>query len=138
MDEQRVKHLGDLLLIGKVQGSVVRIRNALLVHGANLDDVSNLFTLQNTISSTTGHTSYIQQLGSVNHVVILASSNANTSSLDLEAQAALVLPQRSGDTGLHAWRGLLAGSIKTLVTALHRALGANAGQRKHVLSTHRV
>lgn len=48
----------------------VNIPDALQVHGANLDDVARLLTLQDTISSASGHTSYVQQLRSVDHVVV--------------------------------------------------------------------
>jgi hypothetical protein len=40
------------------------------VHGPNLDYVADLFTLENTIATTSGHASNIQQLGTVDHVVI--------------------------------------------------------------------
>ena len=44
--------------------------DALQVHGANLHNVANLFALENTVASATRHASHIQELGTIDHVVV--------------------------------------------------------------------
>lgn len=89
--KQGVQQLSDLFLVGEVQSPFKRnpgtlldtdswltdfeprgscIPDTLQVHRANLDDVANLLALQNPITSTTGHTGNVEQLGAVNHVVV--------------------------------------------------------------------
>ena len=59
---------------------------------SNFDNVSDLFTLQNSISTTTGHASNIRKLGSIDEVVILSSGNTDTLYLNLKAKCPFVLP----------------------------------------------
>ena len=40
------------------------------MHGANLDHMANLLALQDTVATTTGHASNVEQLGTIDHVVI--------------------------------------------------------------------
>lgn len=86
MHKQRVKLLRDLFLIGEIQrtfeGNPVRsqrvsrsscsanLPNTLQVHGSNFDHVSRLLALQNTITTTSGHTSDIQKFCAVNEMVV--------------------------------------------------------------------
>lgn len=49
---------------------ILYIPDTLQMHGANLDHVTNFFALENAISTTTGHASNVQQLGTVDHMVI--------------------------------------------------------------------
>lgn len=44
--------------------------NSLQMHWSNLDNVSDLFTLQNAIAAATSHASNIQQLCPVDHMII--------------------------------------------------------------------
>jgi hypothetical protein len=44
--------------------------DALQVHRANLYNMANLLALQDTISTTSGHTSDVKKLGAVDHVII--------------------------------------------------------------------
>lgn len=44
--------------------------NALEVHGTNLDHVSDLFGFEDTVSSTSRHASNVQQLGTVDEMVV--------------------------------------------------------------------
>jgi hypothetical protein len=48
--------------------------NSLQMHWSNLDDVSGLFTLQNTISASACHTGNVEQLGAIDHVIIYEQS----------------------------------------------------------------
>lgn len=100
VNKERVKHLRNLLFVCKVQCSLiwnpvlmlvgdqkifllfsprrkgrVDIPNALQVHGADLDNMANLFALQDAVSTATSHSSDIEQLGSINHVVIYSKSS---------------------------------------------------------------
>lgn len=50
------------------------IPDTLQVHWPDFDDVSNLFTLQDTVSSTSGHTSHIQELRTVDHMIVCGLS----------------------------------------------------------------
>lgn len=92
MNEKRIQQLGDFLLIGKVQCTLIRnpglsqqtalyvsntakvgrgnIPDTLQVHGTNLDNMANLFTLQNSVSSSSRHAGHVQKLGAIDHVVI--------------------------------------------------------------------
>jgi hypothetical protein len=100
----------------------------------------HLFALQNAVSSTAGHTSNVQKLRTVDHVVICASgerefkkvlqlskaysptfASRHTYSLglDLETKTAFVLPKRRSDPGLHA-RGR---NLASRVEALWRRIG---------------
>jgi hypothetical protein len=40
------------------------------MHRSNLHDMSHFLALENTVTSTTGHSGHIQQFGAVNHVII--------------------------------------------------------------------
>lgn len=82
------------------------------MHWTNLDNVTRLFALEYAITTTSSHTSNIEKLGAVDHVVVLASRNTNSIGLNLEAQAAFIFPQRRGDSRLHAWWRDLAGGVK--------------------------
>lgn len=44
--------------------------HALEMHWANLDHMSDLLALENTISPTTGHAGDIEELGAIDHVVV--------------------------------------------------------------------
>lgn len=57
-----------------VSSSAMHIPDALQMHRPYLNDMPNLLTLQNTISTATGHTGDIQELCSVDHMVICRAS----------------------------------------------------------------
>lgn len=97
---------------------VMHSPNAFQMHGTDLDNMTRLLTLQNTVSSTPGHAGHIQQFRTVNHVVVFSASNADTCRVDLETDAALVFPQRCGDFWFHAWRGYLACSVRHTIWVL--------------------
>lgn len=48
----------------------VDIPNALEVHGANLDDMADFFTLEDAVSTAAGHSGHVEQLGAIDHVVV--------------------------------------------------------------------
>jgi len=111
VDEEWVQTFRDLFLVCKIKSTVVWDPDTFEVHGTNLDDMTRLLALQNAVSPSSCHTSYIQEFRAVDHVVILTTSYTNAVGLDLEAQTALVFPERSSDSGLHAWWSDLASSI---------------------------
>lgn len=90
--------LNDCLFVGK------SLPDAFQMHRTNLHNVPRLFALENAVATSPRHAGDIEQLRTVNHVIILSSRHANAFSLDLKAQAALVFPQSRGDSRLHAWR----------------------------------
>lgn len=65
---QRVFSMFELCL--KDTTGVFNIPDTLEMHGSNLDNVAHFFALENAISSTAGHTSYVQELRAVDHVVV--------------------------------------------------------------------
>lgn len=95
-DKQRVEHVDDPFPLSKRQRSLVRNPHALEMHGANLDHVSDFLRLENAVPSASCHSHNIEQLGAVDHVVILTSGHTYAACFDLEAQRSLVLPQCSG------------------------------------------
>lgn len=88
MNKKRVQQFCDLLLVRKIQCALERnpvnwlvIRpspttlfqsspNAFQVHGSNFDHMSHFFTLENAVSSPSGHSCYIQKLCAINHVIV--------------------------------------------------------------------
>ena len=70
MYEQWIKLFCDFFLIREVKSTVERNPDAFEVHWANLDNVSSLLTLQDTIPTATGHASDVQKLGAVDHVIV--------------------------------------------------------------------
>lgn len=96
MNKQRIQKLGDFFLVCKVQCAVERypegprvslnegegsfltrngnLPHSLEMHWPNFDHMPNLFTLQNPITSSPSHSSNIQQLGTVDHMIILPYS----------------------------------------------------------------
>lgn len=92
MDEERIQGLCDLLLVGEFEGALkgnpevggsaflhVKVRSwwwwwcipyALEVHGTNLDHVSGLFALEDTVSASSRHACYVEQLCAIDHVII--------------------------------------------------------------------
>lgn len=81
VDKKRIQHLGNLFLIGEVQRAIVRnpynnvselapscvlqrymmpnLPDTFQMHRPNLDNMTDFFTLQNAVSTATGHTSNI-------------------------------------------------------------------------------
>jgi len=85
MNEEWVKLFSDFLLIREIQRAVERNPDTLKMHGPNFHDMSGLFALQNTVSTTTRHSSDVQELCAVNHVVIFTAGDANPLSFNLKA-----------------------------------------------------
>lgn len=46
------------------------VPDALQMHGPNLNDVSDLLTLQNTITATSRHSCDVQELCAVDHMIV--------------------------------------------------------------------
>lgn len=90
--KQGEEQIDDLLLVGKLEGSIIRDPHALEMHGAGLDHMTQLLSLENTVSSASGHAGHVEELGTVDHVVVLSTRHADASGLDLETQCSLVLP----------------------------------------------
>lgn len=55
------------------------------MHWTNLDHMASLFTLQDAVATTTRHTSDVEKLRTVNHVIVLTSRDAHPVRLNLEA-----------------------------------------------------
>lgn len=111
VDKQRVEKLSDLLLVGEVEGSFEWNPNTLQMHWPDLNNVPLLLTFQDAISASSGHSSNVEQLGSVDHVVVLSSGNTNTVCLDLKAQTSLIFPQHRSNLWFRARWGDLTGCI---------------------------
>ena len=132
MYKERVEKFSDLLLVREVQRAVKGYPksvsttciaesdlcdspDAFQVHGSNLHHVSCLLALQDAITASASHAGNIQQLRAIDHVVVFSSRDAYAICFDLEAQAALVLPQRRGHSGLHARRCDLARGVECVL-----------------------
>jgi hypothetical protein len=92
--------------------------NTFEMHGSDLYYVARFLALQDAVTTTSRHASHIEELCAVNHVVILAPCHANTVTLNLEAQATLILPQSRCHSGLHARRRDLPSRIEGALKAL--------------------
>lgn len=103
-DKERVKNVDNVLACRKLEGALVGNPNALEVHGADLDNVAHFFALENAVAAATRHPGHVEQLGAVDHVVVFAPRHTDALDFDLEAQRALVLPQRRRDTRLDVSR----------------------------------
>lgn len=56
---------------------VLCVPDTLQVHRANFHDVANLLTLEDSIPSATGHARNVEQLGTVDHVVVCKTVSLN-------------------------------------------------------------
>lgn len=117
--EQRVQHLGDFFFVGKIQCSLEGDPDALQMHRPYLYHMAHLFALQNSISSTTRHSSHIEKLGAIDHVVVFSACHADTSGLNLETQATLIFPQSCRNPRLHTVRRYLPCGIHSLILVRH-------------------
>lgn len=52
----------------------INVPHALQVHRPNFDHMTDLFAFQDAITATTGHSSHVEQLGTVDHVVVYVIS----------------------------------------------------------------
>jgi hypothetical protein len=85
--EQGVEQISDLFLVGKLQSALKGdpafvsiildhnihnkdIPHSLQVHRANLHNMADLLALEDTVPTTSSHTSHVEQLGAVDHVVV--------------------------------------------------------------------
>ena len=125
------------------------------MHGADLDHMSHLLALEDTIPTASRHTSNVEEFGAINHVIIwvrpvsktgldsertsqsrdrqsrrtFTPSDAYALGLDLETEASLILPQRCRHPRLHPRRGNLARRVELMLSLI--ALPYSAG-RAHV------
>ncbi|KAI7288208.1 hypothetical protein KC345_g112 [Hortaea werneckii] len=90
------------------------------VHRPNLYNVARLLALQNTIATSTRHSSNIEKLRAVDHMVVLASCNANSVRFDLKAKTAFIFPKGSRHPWLHSRRRDLASCVKRALKLLPR------------------
>jgi hypothetical protein len=91
VDKQGIKQLGDFLLVRKIERSLegdpettesvgtprmgrtdegLNPPDTLQMHGTNLDHMPNLFALEDAVAPAAGHAGDIQQLGTVDHMVV--------------------------------------------------------------------
>lgn len=112
LDKQGVQGVGNAFSLGHDQGSLKRYPNTLEMHRADLDYVPRLLGLQDPVTTASGHLGHVQQLGSVDHVVICSPNHGNAVRFDLVAEGLFVLPHGRGDLRAGAW-GLDLASVGT-------------------------
>lgn len=137
MNEKRVEELGDLFPVREVQRAIERNplnKLAILlqvqtrinspdtfqVHRSNFNDMARLLALQDAIATSTRHSSNIEKLRAVNHVIVLAPCNADSVRFDLKAKAAFIFPKGSRHPWLHPRRRDLPGCVKRALKLLPR------------------
>ncbi|KAH3676682.1 hypothetical protein OGATHE_001171 [Ogataea polymorpha] len=67
------------------------------MHRTDLDDMSGLFRLENSVSASSGHLGDVQQFGAVYHAVISPADNTHTVGFNLVAQGFFVFPHGGCD-----------------------------------------
>lgn len=85
VNEEGIKQLGDLFLVGEFEGTFKGNPDAFQMHWANLDDVLLLLALENTVAAASGHTCNIEEFGAVDHMIVFSSGNASTLDINLKA-----------------------------------------------------
>lgn len=95
--KQRIQYVGDFFSVCKTEGPVKRDPHAFEMHGPYFYHVSYFFGFQDSVALAPRHPCNVEQLGTIDHVVVFSSSHAHASRFYLETQRALVFPQRSGD-----------------------------------------
>lgn len=95
--KERVEEFGDAVLVGELLATLESDPHALEVHGTYFDHDALLFVLENAIALSSGHAADIEQLCTVDHVVVVSSSYTDALCVHLEAQGAFILPQRRSD-----------------------------------------
>lgn len=109
----------------KKNGTVARNSpDAFQMHRTNLHYMSSLLALENTVTTTPRHASNVQQLRSVDHVVVFSPRDTNTLGFDLKAQAALIFPEGRSHPWLHTWWSNLTRSVR-YVLCLEMLLSSN-------------
>lgn len=70
--KSRARSKGILQLVSTLDRSsqLSNLPNSLKMHGSNLDHMSDLLALQDTVAATSGHTGHIEKLGAIDHVVV--------------------------------------------------------------------
>lgn len=88
MHEKRIQKIGNLLLVGELQRTLewdpmepIRswsnsqtvyqdLPDTLEVHWTNLHHMAQLLALQNAVTTATSHSCHVEELGTINHMVI--------------------------------------------------------------------
>jgi hypothetical protein len=153
VDEEWVQQFGDFLLVGKIESSFEWNPNTLEMHRTNFDYVSHFLAFEDAISTSSGHSSDIEELCAVDHMVIcrlsqqmssgtrtfdrtFSPSNTDTLGLDLEAKASFIFPQSRSDSRLHAcWSDLTRG-IHVLRLGVLRARDWSLARRQLSTRSH--
>lgn len=70
--KSRARSKGILQLVNTINRSSQwsNLPNSLKMHGSDLDHMSNLLALQDTVAATSGHTGHVEELGAIDHVVV--------------------------------------------------------------------
>lgn len=100
------------------------------MHGANLDNVSYFFALEDAISASSRHAGYVEEFSTVDHMIVclmsvavnltcinrptFASRDTYTLGFDLEAETAFIFPQRCCHPGFHPGRCDLSGVVELM------------------------
>ena len=124
MNKQWIQQASDLLHVGKVQGSFKRNPDSSEMHWAILNIIPILFRLKYAVSTIRCQSSNIQQLGSVDEMIVFSAGNINVLYIDLEAKAALIFPESRSNARFHAWRSYLASSVEKLLCLSVALLGS--------------
>ena len=103
-----------MLVDEEIEGLQENTPDTFEVHRADLDDMSGLLALQDTITAASRHARHIEQLSAVDHVVVFTTGDAHTLRLDLKTETALVFPKCGSHTGLHARRCDLTSVVKCM------------------------
>lgn len=116
MDEQGIQQVRNLFFVRKFQCTLIWNPDTFQVHRTNLDNMAKFLAFQDTVSATSGHACNVQQLRSIDHMVVFASSHTDALCLYLIAQTTFILPESRRHTRLGTRRLQLTSGIvnKTL------------------------
>ena len=63
------------------------------MHSSNFDDDSFLFILQDSVSLSSRHSADVEELGTIDHAIVVSTCDADALGIDLEAEGAFILPE---------------------------------------------
>lgn len=99
-----IENVNDTVLLSQLLGTIKCDPHTLQMHSTYFDDNAFLFIFQDTITFAARHTTNIQQLGTIYHIVIMATGHTHALHVNLEAQSTFIFPQGRGDTmTTHPW-----------------------------------
>ena len=81
-----------MLVDEEIEGLQENTPDTFEVHRADLDDMSGLLALQDTITAASRHARHIEQLSAIDHMVVFPPCYADAISFNLEAHNVLFFP----------------------------------------------